>query len=256
MPESKRSIGIVFMSEQARQGALALAMQHPDAVLNFAAPRGLYPEDWDQGLRQQIKEFGRAYLEDGLPHSPVGYLASVDELLVVTDQVAGQGTVTLNVPVELDRLLALAHHYGIPVRLHDAAGHPVGLQVSPPTDASKEFVTQFEAQRIAATQSLDTVRVDREWHASGLWNAQGAMLSFEQADVPMPLARRLVRWISAYNRTLYNTMSEAFWIEHHQMGLAIARDLQAHWGARPRVVVWDGPAEQWVWIGDMPVGSA
>ncbi len=50
MPESKRSIGIVFMSEQARQGALALAMQHPDAVLNFAAPRGLYPEDWDQGL--------------------------------------------------------------------------------------------------------------------------------------------------------------------------------------------------------------
>jgi hypothetical protein len=228
-PEVHKTVGVVFLTEQAREVAQALLAQQIGAHAFIVAPKELATEAWVQHATRYCREWTVRFVYDGKLDDPIDILASVDELCVIANQPTPKSGFDLKLSDPAEDLLWLALDLGVEARYY----HVEHTQLmNPDTCLQKRSVPERVAaqkmQRASFTRRLKEIRLDNDFGSSGLWSDDGRNLGYDLLDLPFPLVRRIVAWQREYDNTMNppDMGDEAWWQRHAKEALDLAKALQ------------------------------
>lgn len=228
-PEVHKTVGVVFLTEQAREVAQALLTQQIGAHAFIVAPKELATEAWVQHATRYCREWTVRFVYDGKLDDPIDILASVDELCVIANQPTPKSGFDLKLSDPAEDLLWLALDLGVEARYY----HVEHTQLmNPDTCLQKRSVPERVAaqkmQRASFTRRLKEIRLDNDFGSSGLWSDDGRNLGYDLLDLPFPLVRRIAAWQREYDNTMNppDMGDEAWWQRHEKEALDLAKALQ------------------------------
>lgn len=232
--EMRKSVGVVFLTEAAREVAFTLLMQQIGAHAFIVAPKELATNAWVKQATRYCRDWTVRYVYDGKLGDPIDILAEVDSLHVIANEPRPKSGFDLKLSEPVEDLLWLAFGFGIEAKYY----HIDGGRLSNPDLCLKkcgvpERMAARQAQRAAFTRQLREVRLDNDYGSSGLWDEEGKMLGYDLLDLPFPLVRRIAAWQRDYDDTVTppDEGSDEWWKRHENEAVEIARELQAALGA-------------------------
>ena len=237
-PEVHKTVGVVFLTEQAREVAQALLAQQIGAHAFIVAPKELATDAWVKHATRYCREWTVRYVYNGKLDDPIDILASVDELCVIANQPTPKSGFDLKLSDPAEDLLWLALDLGVEARYY----HVERTQLmNPDTCLQKrgvpERVAAQKMQRASFTRRLKEIRLDNDFGSSGLWNDDGRNLGYDLLDLPFPLVRRIAAWQREYDNTMNppDMGDEAWWERHEKEALDLAKALQTALGENTAV---------------------
>lgn len=237
----RRTVGIVFLTEQAREVAEWLLMQQIGAHAFIVAPKELATDAWVKQATHYCRDWTVRYVYDGKLDDPIDILAGVDSLHVIANERTPNCGFDLKLSESVEDLLWQAFSLGIEAKYYGVertqlANPGTCLQKS----AAPERVAARQAQRAAFTRQLREVRLDNGCGSSGLWNEKGKMLGYDLLDLPFPLVRRIAAWQRDYDDTVTPPAegSDEWWKRHMEEEITISKALQEFLGVDVAVKVY------------------
>jgi hypothetical protein len=228
-PEVHKTVGVVFLTQQAREVAQALLAQKIGAHAFIVAPKELATDAWVKHATRYCREWTVRYVYDGKLDDPIDILASVDELCVIANQPTPKSGFDLKLSDLAEELLWLALDLDVEARYY----HVERTQLrNPDTCLQKrgvpERVAAQKMQRASFTRRLKEIRLDNDFGSSGLWSDDGRNLGYDLLDLPFPLVRRIAAWQREYDNTMNppGMGDEAWWHRHEKEALDLAKALQ------------------------------
>ncbi|MDR0234313.1 MAG: hypothetical protein LBI31_05885 [Zoogloeaceae bacterium] len=233
-PDTRKTVGVVFLTAQAREVAQSLLAQQIGARAFIVAPMKLATSEWIKQVTPYCRDWTVRYVHDDKLDNPIKILASVDELCVIADEATPDSD---SGPVE--DLLWLALDFGIEARYYHADFKQFGNpEMHLRERGVPERVAAQKAQRATFTRQLKEIRLENNYGSSGLWDAEGSNLGYDLLDLPFPLVRRIAAWQRDYDETVtppytcdeddtMNSLGLAWELRHEQETLDIAKALQA-----------------------------
>ena len=237
-PETHRTVGIVFLTEQAREVAQWLLAQQIGTHAYIVAPMDLATEAWVKQATRHCRSWTVSYVYDGKREVLIDTLAAVDTLCVIANEPCPQFGFELKLSDQAENLLWLALSLGVEARYfhvdYERMANPEPLLRK---RGVPERVAAQQAQRAAFTRQLTEIRLDNDFGSSGLWDERGRCLGYDLLDLPFPLVKRIAAWQRDYDETMNppDMGDEAWWERHEQEAVEIAKALQAALG--PKTVV-------------------
>ncbi len=191
-PHARKTLVVVFSTIDARDVAQMLVAEHIGVDVRFVAPPELATHAWMRRAANRCRSWCCLPQHDWLQR-PIELLATADEVLIIANDARHSFHPNLSEPAE--DLLWLATQLGVKVGYHDIDGW---AQSYPgPTLAQRgvpERVAARQLARVAFTRQLDEIRLGIGFGRSGLQDAKGKPISYEQLDLPFALVRRLAAW--------------------------------------------------------------
>lgn len=251
-PDTHKTVGVVFLTEQAIEVAQSLLAQQIGAHAFIVAPKELATDAWVKHATRYCRDWTVLFLYDSKLDRPIEILASIDEIFVLANEPRPKSGFDLMLSEQSEDLLWLALNNGVDVHYYSTDGMSL---YNPDTCLQKrgvpERVASQQAQRAAFTRQLKEIRLDNDFGSSGLWDDKGKMLGYDLLDLPLPLFRRIAAWQRDYDDTMNppDMGDEAWWEHHEQEAISIAMVLQAALGASPVVKLYrkDG----WLSVADI-----
>lgn len=253
-PEAHKTVGIVFLTERAREVAHSLLSQQIGAHAFIVAPKELATDTWVKNATRYCSKWTALYVYDRNLDRPIEILASVDEMFVLANEPPPdkKSGFDLMLSERCEDLLWLAISNGVDVHYYSTDRMSL---YNPETCLQKrgvpERVVAKQALSAAFTRQLREIRIENDFNSSGLWDDEGKMLGYDLLDLPFPLVRRIAAWQRNYDATMNppDMGDEAWWERHEQEAISIAMLLQAAVGASPVVKLYrqDG----WLSIADI-----
>ena len=232
-PDEHKTVGVVFLTAQAREVALSLLTQQIGAHAFIVAPKELATDMWVQHATRYCRDWTVRYVSATHVDEPIYILASVDEMFVIANEPRPKSGFDLMLSVECENLLWLALANGVDVRYYGIERMSL---YNPGTCLQKrgvpERIAAQQAQCVMFTRQLREIRLENDFASSGLWNDKGKMLGYDLLDLPFPLVRRIATWQRDYDDTINppDMGDEAWWDRHEQEALELARELQVALG--------------------------
>lgn len=253
-PGTRKTVGVVFSSPEARPVAQAILATQIGADAHIVAPQDLASTDWIRQAAINCPRWRTDYMREQYVDQTIETLALVDELFVITGETAASKGRDLHLHESVEDLLWLALENEVAVKC-------LGIdrtRRSNPEDflkrcgAPERVATQREL-RTAFTRQLTELRVNSKEHSSGLWDAEDNMLTYDQLDLPFPLVRRIAAWQRDHDENIsehpYGPPG-SFWARHKREQWQITRELQAELGAS--VSVSTSVDGEWTAVQDLP----
>jgi len=232
--EVRKSVGVVFLTEAAREVAFTLLMQQIGAHTFIVAPKELATDAWVKQATRYCRDWTVRYVYDGKLDDPIDILAGVDSLHVIANESTPKSGFDLKLSEPVEDLLWLAFGLGVEAKYY----HVERTQLmNPDTCLQKRGVPKRvaarQAQRAAFTRQLREVRLDNDYGSSGLWDEEGKMLGYDLLDLPFSLVRRIAAWQRDYDGAVTppDEGSDEWWGRHEDEAVEIAQELQAALGA-------------------------
>ncbi len=228
-PEADKTVGVVFLTAQAREVAKTLLASRIGAHALIVAPKDLATHDWVTQATRYCRGWTVNYVYDNTLDEPLGILASVDVLCVIANEPTPGRGFDLKLTEGAEDLLWLALTLGVEAHYyHVDRGELMNPDTSLQRRGAPERAAKRQTQRAAFTRQLKEIRLDSDFGSSGLWDDQGRMLHYDYLDLPFPLVRRIAAWQRALDATINPSDSEddAWWERHEQETLDIAQALQ------------------------------
>lgn len=230
-PEVHRTVGIVFLTEQAREVAQSLLAQQIGAHAFIVAPKELATDAWIKHATRYCRRWTVRYVYDGKLNEPLDILASVDELCVIAEepQPTPGFVFDLRLSDSVEILLWLALELGIEARYYNVERMQ---RMTPDTSLQKRGVPERLAaqkmQRTSFSRRLKEIRLGNDFGSSGLWDDEGRNLGYDLLDLPFPLVQRIAAWQRNYDDTMNppGRGDEAWWQRHEKEALDLAMALQ------------------------------
>ena len=254
-PKAKKTVAMVISAPEALSWAQFLLLQQIGADVLVVAPKEMLSEEWVMTATHYCRTREMMYLHDYLPVKPITLLASLDALIVISEERSAKQVWSLGLSASVEDLLWRAKALSIPTTFFYVDGSGLG---NPETCLEHrqvpERVAAQDKQREAYTSRLEEIRFACDYSSSGLWNAKGEMLGYDLLSIPFSLIRRVAAWQRDYDETMDPPAfmgDDAWWEKHFHEEAEIARDMQDALGAAPRVIV--AREGGWKWIGDIPI---
>ena len=232
-PEVHRTVGIVFLTEQAREVAQSLLAQQIGAHAFIVAPKALATSEWVKQATSTCREWTVCYVYDGKLNAPLGILASVDKLCVIANESTPNSGFDLKLSDPVEDLLWLALDLGVEARYyHVDCGQLANPRFTLQKRGVPERVAAQKAQRASFTRRLKEIRLDNDFGSSGLWDDEGRNLGYDLLDLPFPLVRRIAAWQRDYDDTMNppGRGDEAWRQRHEKEALDLTKELQTALG--------------------------
>lgn len=232
-PGVHKTVGIVFMTEQAREVAQALLAQQIGAHAFIVAPKELATDAWVKHAARYCREWTVRYVYDGKLDEPIDILAPVDELCVIANEPTPNSGFDLKLSEPAEDLLWLALDLGVEARYyHVDRGRLANPELCLQKRGVPERMAAQKAQRAAYTRQLQEIRLDNDFGSSGLWDDEGRSLGYDLVDLCFPLVRRIAAWQRNYDDTRNppGMGDEAWWQRHEKEALDLAKELQTALG--------------------------
>lgn len=150
--EVRKSVGVVFLTEAAREVAFTLLMQQIGAHAFIVAPKELATDAWVKQATRYCRDWTVRYVYDGKLDDPIDILAGVDSLHVIANEPTPKSGFDLKLSEPVEDLLWLAFGLGVEAKYY----HVERTQLmNPDTYLQKrgapERVAARQAQRAAFT---------------------------------------------------------------------------------------------------------
>lgn len=191
-PQARKVLVVVFATIDARDVAQMIVAEHIGADVSFAAPPELATPAWMRRVGARCRS-ARCLPQDDWLQRPVELLATADEVRIIAND--ARFSYHLNLSEHAEDLLWLALQLGVQVGYHGIDGW--GLS-NPEATLSKRGVPERaaarQAERAAFTHQLDEIRLGIGFGRSGLQDARGKPISYEQIELPLALMRRIAAW--------------------------------------------------------------
>jgi hypothetical protein len=234
-PEAHRTVGVVFLTAQAREVAQSLLAQQIGAHAFIVAPKELATSEWVKQATRACRDWTVCYVHDGKLDEPLDILASVDALCVIANEPTPKSGSDLKLSEPVEDLLWLAFDLGVEASYY----HVERTQLSNPDACLQrrgvpERVAARKAQRAAFTRKLKEIRLDNDYGSSGLWDDEGRNLGYDLLDLSFPLVRRIAAWQRDFDDTVTpsDEGSDEWWDHHEDEAVKIAQELQAALGEK------------------------
>jgi hypothetical protein len=256
-PEAHQTIGVVFLTAQAREVAQSLLTQHIGAHALIVAPMELATNEWVAQATRHARSTTVNYVHDSKLDDLLGILASVDILCVIANEKTPGRGFDLKLTEGAADLLWLALTLGVKTHYYNVdRSELLNPDTSLQRHGSPGRTAARQAQRAAFTRQLKVIRLDNEFGSSGLWDEQGKMLSYDQLDLPFALVRRIAAWQREFNTTLNlpDNGDDLWWERHEQEAIAIAQALRAALGSEIAVKLYR--PEGWMNVDQIVSGEA
>jgi hypothetical protein len=253
-PGSRKTVAMVFSSRDARPVAQAILAAQIGADAHVVAPQDLAPADWIRQAAIDCPRWRTDYMQGQCVDQPIETLALIDELFAITGDTATSKGLDLRLHESVEDLLWLALENGIAIKCLgiDRMGRS-NPEYFLKQCGAPERVAAKRALRTAFTRQLTELRVNSKEHCSGLWDAEGTMLTYDQLDLPFPLIRRIAAWQRDHDENIsehpYGPPG-SFWIRHRREQWQITRALQAELG--PSVAAMTSVDGDWTGVQDLP----
>lgn len=228
-PGVHKTVGIVFLSEQAREVAQSLLAPQIGAHAFIVAPKELATDAWVKNATRYCREWTVRYVYDGKLDEPLDILASVDELCVIANESTPKSGFDLKLSDPAEDLLWLALDLGVEARYyHVDCGRLANPELCLQKRGVPERVAAQKAQRASFTRRLKEIRLGNDFGSSGLWDDEGRNLGYDLLDLPFPLVQRIAAWQRNYDDTMNppGRGDEAWWQRHEKEALDLAMALQ------------------------------
>lgn len=228
-PGVHKTVGIVFLTEQAREVAQSLLAQQIGAHAFIVAPKELATDTWVKHATRYCRRWTVHYVYDGKLDEPLDILASVDELCVIANESRPNSGFDLKLSDPAEDLLWLALDLGVEARYyHVDCGQLANPELSLQKRGVPERVAAQKAQRAAYTRQLNGIRLDNDFGSSGLWDDEGRNLGYDLLDLPFSLVQRIAAWQRYYDDTMNppGMGDEVWWQRHEKEALDLAKALQ------------------------------
>ena len=202
-PETHRTVGVVFLTEQAREIAQWLLVQQVGAHAFIVAPRELATDAWVKHAARYCRSWTVRYMYDGKRDESIDMLALVDAMYIIANEPCSQYGDDLKLSDQAEDLLWLALSLGVEAgyfctNYAQLANPELALQKR----GVPERVAARQAQRAAFTRQLTEIRLENDFGSSGLWDARGRCLDYDLLDLPFPLVKRIAAWQQDYDATM------------------------------------------------------
>lgn len=236
--QSRWRFSIVFSTALARTEAQWQLLQKIGCDALIIAPETLVSTEWIKRYTRHCRSWVIQYSDREAGCDPIGVLARSDELCVIADHDECKDQEVLAITDSTQVLLWLALERDIKARYCLTNG--TGLynpQVLLHRSGVPQRVSDEREQASRRACALKEIRLSCDFGSSGLWNAQNQMLSYDELDVPFHLIRRIAAWQLDYEETFNPPQmpTNAWWSQHEQQALDIARQLQAALGTNTSV---------------------
>ena len=232
-PGSCKTVGFVFLTEQAREVVHYLLAEQTGAHAFIVAPKELANDDWIKHATRYCRGWTARYVYEGKQDEPLDTLVSVDQLCVIANDPTPKFSLDLKLSDPVEDLLWMALDYGVDVRYFDLER----VQLTHPVTCLKkrgvpERVAAKKAKRAAFNRQLQEIRLDNDFGSSGLWDERGRMLGYDLLDLPFPLVQRIAAWQRDYDDTINppSMGDEAWWTHHRQEAIDLGKALQTALG--------------------------
>jgi hypothetical protein len=237
-PDAHKTVGVVFLTAQAREVVQSLLAQQIGAHAFIVAPKKLATSEWVKQATRTCRDWTVRYVYDGKLDEPIDILASIDELCVIANEPVPKSGFDLKLSEPVEDLLWLAFGLGVEAKYYRVERTQL---MNPDTCLQRrgvpERVVARQAQRAAFTRQLKEVRLDNDYCSSGLWDEEGKMLGYDLLDLPFPLVRQIAAWQRDYDDTVTppEEGSDEWWDCHAEEEIEIAKSLQAALGSEVAV---------------------
>jgi len=228
-PETRKTVGVVFLTAQAREVVQWLLAQQISVRVLIVAPKELATSEWVKQATRHCRDWTVRFVYDGKLDEPIDILASIDELCVIANEPTQKSDSDLDLSDSVEDLLWLAFDLDVEAKLYfPNTRHSSNAYSSLRDRGVPKRVAARQAKRAAFTRQLEEIRLNNDFGSSGLWDAEGKMLGYDQLDLPFPLIRRIAAWQRDYDNTMNppNMGDEAWWRNHEQEALDLAKVLQ------------------------------
>lgn len=228
-PRTQKTIGVVFLTEQASESAQSLLAQQIGAHALIVAPKELATDTWVKHATRNCQGWTVRYLYDGKLDEPLDILVSVDQLCVIANLPTSKSGFDLKLSDPVEDLLWMALELGVDARYYQV--NRIGLsnpEVSLQKRGVPERVAAKKARCVAFTRQLKELRLDNDFGSSGLWDERGRMLGYDLLALPFSLVRRIATWQRDYDDSMNppDMGDEAWWMRHRQEALDLGKALQ------------------------------
>ena len=232
---ASKTVAVVFSTAKAREAAQALLAQKINVHARIIAPKALASDEWVSRATRHCRDWQVSYLHDGKINA-IETLASIDELCVIADEKTPTKGFDLKLPEAVEDLLWQALQLRVKARyFHIDRTELMNPETCLQKSGAPKRVALLQAQRIAFTRQLTELRLECAYGSSGLTDADGGMLGYDQLDLPFPLVRRVAAWQRAFDdaeesRTVGNGSGGGL-RGHTREAVEIAKALQATLGS-------------------------
>ncbi|MEX8511157.1 MAG: hypothetical protein AB3X37_10420 [Leptothrix ochracea] len=253
-PGARKTVGVVFSSPEARPVAQAILATQISADAHIVAPQDLASADWIRQAAINCPRWCTAYMQGQSVDHPIDTLALLDELILITGDTAASKGRDLHLHESVEDLLWLALENGIAVQclsIHRLRYASLEDYLKP--CGAPERIAAKQVLRTAFTRRLNELRVNSEEHGTGLWDAVGAKLTYDQLDLTFALVRRIAAWQRDHDENIQTHTygpPGSFWTEHRREQWQITKELQAELG--PSVAVKAMVDGEWTAAQDLP----
>ncbi len=247
-----KTVAMVFMTEQAKEGAASLIAREIDKHVVLVAPKLLISDEWIQQATHYCHSWTMIYVNDFKLKNPLEILASVDELYVVANEKSDNKSMGLKLSEAAEDLLWLGIKLGIQVHYYGINYYSLynPEDCFKNSEAPKRIAEQL-AQSATFTQQLREIRLYNDYGSSGLWDDTGRNLAYDQLDLPFELLRRIAAWQRDFdvNMTPPNEGSDDWRAQHNAEGVKIGIELQATLGTAVKVKLYH--QQRWMDVAEV-----
>lgn len=238
-PDKRKTVAIVFATLEARTWAESLLLQHINFDALIVAPEELVPQDWVRVTTRHCRSWDIDYMREESEMEPITILARVDKLCIIANEITPGTGCDLKLTESVEDLLWLALELEMDVEYF----YVTGTSLYNPDACLRESkvperVTEMLKRRRVFTAELKEISVFCDYYSSGLWGGGIYMLSYDDIDLPFPLARRIAAWQRDFDETQKppdQFGDDAWCAKHYREGYEIAKELQSVLG--PGIIV-------------------
>jgi hypothetical protein len=154
-PEAHKTVGVVFLTAQARKVAQSQLAQQIGAYALIVAPQELATDQWIKQATRYCRDWQVRYVFDGNLGAPANILLSVDMLCVIANEQTPSQGFDLKLSEQAEDLLWLALNFGIEAKYFHIDGTQLG---NPETSLKRRGVPERVSARkkqCAAVSSPD-----------------------------------------------------------------------------------------------------
>ncbi len=213
-----KTVGLLFWSEAGRHTALNVLAQHLNASVRVIAPKALVTSAWQYDVARYCRsiEIIDLDIEKGV-RNPIEALSRVDRLFVMASEVSSRPGEE-EIPAALALFMSMASTFQIAGSYRYRNGTRRSLSdLVREDEAVAADIAIGRAQRVSFTEQLREVRLGNTSGGTGLLDANGESLGYDQLSLPFTLIRRIAIWQSDFEEKMRcPTLDTDVWRRRHR----------------------------------------